>query len=175
MNKLSDEILNRYLDDELEKTELKMVNDQLKVSAEDRKRLKTLQTLDNNLRKMKIDSVSPDFTSGLMKKITKKSRAKNEQRVFIISISSVFVIIALGVLGYVMSLLFSAPPPQSGATTVTQETLTFLENITVPVKNFFTSTNISIIGSVISLGLLISVYFVFDLLKHTKGNLSRQH
>jgi len=176
MKNLSDEILNKYIDNELDQATLKMVREQLKTSEEDKKRLKAMQTADKGLRNMKSDSVSPDFTLVLMKRINKKSRAKKEQRIFILSISSIFVVIALAIVAYVMSLIFSAPPSTAGGTTVaTRETLNFLKDIMQPVKSFFGNVNLSVIGSVFSLGLLVSIYFVFDLVKHTKNNLSRQH
>jgi anti-sigma factor RsiW len=175
MNKLTDEILNKYLDNELDQASSKMVRDMLNNSEEGRKRLAALQTVDTGLRNITIDSVPPDFTSNLMKKISKKSRAKKEQRVFIFSVSSIFMIIALGIIGYMMALIFSAPPSAAGTVTGTQETLTLLENIIRPIKNFLGNANISVIGSIFSLGLLISVYFILDLVKHTKQNLSRQH
>ena len=175
MNKLSDEILNRYIDNELSQAELKMVHDQLQSSEEDRKKLLALQLLHSNLKNVKSESVSPDFTGKLMKRIMKKSKAKKEQRIFIFSISSIFVIIALGIIGYVMSLIFAAPPTTGGTVTGTRETVTVLENLVEPIRGFLSKTNISMIGSIFSLGLLISIYFIFDLVKHTKGNLSRQH
>jgi flagellar basal body-associated protein FliL len=176
MKNLSDEILNKFTDNELDQATLKMVREQLKISEEDRKRLKAIQAVDNGLRDMKSESVSTDFTSVLMKRISKKSKAKKEQQTFIISISSIFVIIALAIVGYVMHLIFSAPPSTTGGTAMaTRETLNIMKDVMEPVKSFFANVNISVIGSVFSLGLLISIYFVFDLVKHTKNNLSRQH
>lgn len=175
MNKLSDEILNRYIDNELSQAELKMVREQLQNSEEDRKRLLTLQLLHSNLKNMKGELVSSDFTDTLMKKIIKKSKARKEQRFFVFSIASIFVIIALGIIGYIMSLIFAVPSTTGSTITGTQETVTVLQNLIVPIKDFLGKINISMIGSVFSLGLLISIYFIFDLVKHTKGNLSRQH
>ena len=175
MNKLSDEILNRYIDNELSQAELKMVREQLQDSEEDRKRLLTLQLLHSNLKNMKDEPVSSDFTDTLMKRIIKKSKAKKQQRFFVFSIASVFVIIALGIIGYVMSIIFAAPPTTGSTITGTKETVTVLQNLIGPIKDFLSKINISMIGSVFSLGLLISIYFILDLVKNTKGNLSRQH
>lgn len=175
MNKLTDEILNRYLDNELDRATLKMVRERLNSSDEDRKRLRALEAADKSLRNMSRETVSPDFTAGLMKKINRKSTAKNEQRVFILSVSSVFVIIALGIIGYVMALIFSGPSGGGGTVAGTSEALAFLNSMIKPLKNLFGGTNISVIGSVFSLGLLVSIYFVLDLLKHSRTALGRQH
>lgn len=175
MNNLPDEILNKYIDNELDQAALKMVRDQLKNSEADRKRLKALQAADNAFRNINKDSVSPDFTSAIMMRIAKKSKSSKEQRTFIVSISSVFVILALAALGYILSLMFSSAPAVDGSVSVTGEVFTFLKNIIGPVRSFFGSVNVSVIGSVFSLGLLISVYFVIDMVKHTRQNLGRQH
>lgn len=175
MNNLPDEILNKYIDNELDQATLKMVREHLKNSESDRRRLKALQAADNALRKSNTDSVSPDFTSALMMRIAKKSKSRKEQRAFIISISSLFVILALAAVGYVMALILSSAPAADGTATATRETFTFFKNIMEPVRSFFGSVNLSVIGSVFSLGLLISVYFVVDMVKHTRQNLGRQH
>ena len=175
MNNLSDEILNKFIDNELDQATLKTVREQLKNSEADRRRLKALQLIHSKLAVIQPGSVSSDFTSVLMKKIAKKSRAKKEQKIFILSISSVFVLIALGILGYVLTIILSAPVSPDATVTGAKETVSFIQNIIGPVQNFFSGINLSVIGSVFSLGLLISVYFVLDLMKHTKRTLSRQH
>ena len=175
MNKLSDEVLNKYLDNDLSQAELKTIRDQLQSSEEDRKRLRALQLIHSSLKSIEGESISSNFTSTLMEKIVKKSKAKKEQRFFIFSISSVFIIIALGIIGYVISLILATPQSASDTVAGTKETVTVLENLIVPIKTFLSKLNISMIGSVFSLGLLISVYFILDLMKHSKGNLGRQH
>jgi len=175
MSKLSDEILNRYIDNELSQTELKIVRDQLQNSEEDKKRLRALQHVHSSLKNVESESVSPDFTQTLMKRILKKSRSKKEQGFFVFSIASVFVIIALGIIGYLISLMLAAPSSAGSTVAGSKETVTILENLIGLIKDFLNKTNIAMIGSIFSLGLLISIYFIFDLVKHTKDNLSRQH
>lgn len=175
MNTLSDEILNKYIDNELDQATLLIVREELQRSEEGRKRLRALQLVHNNLKNMEEEAVSSLFTPMLMKKIMKKSKSKKEQRFFILSVSSIFVIIALGILGYIVSLIFAAPQSTGGTVSGAQEIVNIIENLVTPIKNLLKGANISAIGSVFSLGLLISVYFVMDLIKHKDRNLSRQH
>jgi anti-sigma factor RsiW len=175
MNYISDEILNKYLDNELDQATLKVVREELQKSDEGRKRLRALQLVNNNLKNMEAEAVSPLFTPMLMKKIMRRSKTKKEQRFFILSISSIFVIIALGILGYLVSLILAAPQSTGGTVSGTQETVNIIESFITQIRNLFKGANLSTIGSVFSLGLLVSVYFVMDLLKHKDGNLSRQH
>jgi hypothetical protein len=175
MNKLSDEILNKYIDNELDQAALKFVREELQKSDENRKRLRALQLIHNNLKNLEPEAVSTQFAPILMKKIMKRSKTKKEQRFFILSVSSIFVIIALGILGYMASLIFAAPQSTGGSVNGAQETVNIIESLVTPIKNLLNGANISTIGSVFSLGLLISVYFVMDLIKHKDRNLSRQH
>jgi anti-sigma factor RsiW len=175
MNNLTDEILNKYLDNELDQNTLKILREELQRSEESRKRLRALQLVHNSLRNIEAETVSPQFTTELMKKIMKRSKAKKEQRLFILSISSIFVIIALGILGYLVSLILGGTQSTGGTVSGTQETVNLMENIVIAIKNLLDGANIATIGSVFSLGLLVSVYFVMDLIKHKNGNLGQQH
>jgi anti-sigma factor RsiW len=175
MNYISDEILNKYLDNQLDQAALKVVREEIQKSDEVRKRLKALQMVHNNLKNMEAETVSPLFTSVLMKKIMRRSKARKEQRFLILSISSVFIFIALAISGYLVSLILAAPQSSGGTVSGTQETVNIVENIITHIINLVKGTNLSTIGSIFSLGLLVSVYFVMDILKHKDGNLGRQH
>ena len=175
MNKLSDELLNKYIDKELNQAETHQVNNILENSEAERKRFKALQLVHNGLKNLKQDELSPGFTSIVMNKITKRSKAKKEQRNFILSISSIFITISLGIIGYFIYALVSAPSTDSGNLVIVQDTMNTLKNITDPIKNILTGKNIEIIGSVFSLGLLASVYFLFESIKQNRHNISKQH
>ena len=55
MNKLSDEILNKYIDGELDHSSLLHVNEVLSNSLDDKKRLQALLVIHNELKKIKED------------------------------------------------------------------------------------------------------------------------
>ena len=175
MNKLSDEILNRYLDNELDQETYNMVRAQLDISAEDRKRLKALQAVHLELSKIKESVPGDDFTTKLMKKIVKRSKAKKDQKIFVFSISSIFVSISLLIIGYVVYLITSAPTAGQGSEKIIENTVNVFQNIAEPIKNFLTGKNIAIIGSIFSFGLLLSIYFVVDTLKRVKHNIGKSH
>jgi anti-sigma factor RsiW len=83
MIELSDEILNKYLDGELEYAELIKVHELLKDSAEARKRLRALQAVHSGLKEMKEYSPSEGFTSLIMGRLYNRVKAKKGQKVFI--------------------------------------------------------------------------------------------
>lgn len=175
MNKLSDELLNKYIDKELSQAELQLVKNILENSESERKKLKALQLVHDGLKNLTQDQTSPGFTSIVMNKLTKKSKAKKEQRNFILSISSIFITISLGIIGYFVYILVTGPSTDSGSLVLVQDSMNTLKYITDPIKNLLSGKNIEIIGSVFSLGLLISVYFLFESIKQNRHNLGKQH
>ncbi|HKI77728.1 MAG TPA: hypothetical protein VKA26_04230 [Ignavibacteriaceae bacterium] len=175
MNKLTDEILNKFLDNELDQATHKMVKEQLDSSVENRKRLKALQAVHNELSKLKESELGDDFTTKLMKKIAKKSKAKKDQKIFVFSVSSIFVAISVLIIGYVVFAILSAPSAGQGSEKIIGNTVNAFQSITDPIKNFLTGKNIAIIGSVFSFGLLLSIYFVFDTLKRVKHSIGKSN
>ena len=66
---LSDDILNKYLDGELSREIIIEIEDTIKNSPKDRRRLFALQETDRSLKNLKVTEVKSDFTSLVMKKI----------------------------------------------------------------------------------------------------------
>lgn len=174
MNTVTDEMLNKFIDHELDQTAYKMVHDQLTSSEEVRKRLKALQIVHRELTKIKEDHTQQDFTYRVMKRLVKKSKAEKEQRIFIFSVSSVFVTIALGILIYLMYYIFSTASNHNYAAQI-GNVLSTIENFIRPVKSILGGNNISVIGSIFSFCLLVSVYFLFYMFNQSKSFLSKQH
>ncbi len=174
MNKITDEMLNKFIDNELDQVTYKMVQVQLHSSEEVRKRLKALQLVHKELKKIKEDRPPQDFTYRIMERLAKKSKAEKEQKIFISLVSSVFVTIALGILVYLGYYIFSAASDIGFRAQIGNMAGT-VENFIKPVKSIMRGDNISIIGSIFSFFLLVSVYFIFDSLKNSKNILSRQH
>src|ERR1035437_7678683 len=101
MKKLSDEILNKYLDCELSRDDIKEVEDAIQNSREDRIRLNALREADRSLRNLKVPEIKSNFTSLVMDKIQKSIRSRQEQKKFIIGVISVFIIMCLAIVGIV--------------------------------------------------------------------------
>ena len=66
MKKLSDEILNKYIDGELDRTSAIQVNEILSSSVEDKKNYQSLLTVHNELKKIKEELVEDNFTHRVM-------------------------------------------------------------------------------------------------------------
>ena len=93
MNLLSDEILNKYLDGELNKSQSAEVEEVLKKSEHDRKRFNALKLIHKELTLMQQEKVNDEFTNKVMERINKKFALPKQQNYFIISITHILNIV----------------------------------------------------------------------------------
>ena len=168
MNRLSDEILNKYIDGELDYETLSRVRTILKESEADRENLKVLQRVHNELKEIKEFEVNPNFTSSVMNKIAVKFKPKKADKYFIISISSFFILVCLAIIGVVIALLVNSPEQTSSSDQIFGYIVSSLENFAFFIRKIFSGSGMSIFGSIISFGILISAYFFFESHKHMK-------
>ncbi len=174
MIRLSDEILNKYIDGELEQSTLNEVKEQLKNSEEDRNRLAALQHVHKELGRLEVYEPHSDFTSRVMAYIRKSAVKANKDRYFMFSISTIFILICLAVIGYVFVLGVSNG--SGGFSTFSIDSyINSLTNFLESFKNILSAKNISIIGSIFSFGIIITGYIFFENLRHTKRKLGKLH
>lgn len=173
MNKLSDEILNKYIDGELDYASLKNINEVLSSSLEDKKRFQALLAVHNELKKIKEEHVAESFTNLVMNKLRSRKKAFTEQRRFIFAIFSIFVSVLLIIIGFIIYYSMN----QSGGTqvsqTYTQYIISIFHLVASGIAQIFTPRGISVFGSIISLGILISGYFFFENLKASKQKIHK--
>lgn len=172
MNELNDEILNRYIDGELNPTELKEVKEILKNSEDTRRRLLAMQLVHNELKNYPVRKTSAAFTSILMKKIVRRTEPKG-QRYFIFSISSVFVLISLGIIGYLTSYILSLGNNSEVGSTGVNNFIYLVERLVTGIKTVFSSGSASVIGFIFSFGIIISAWFFFDSHRQAKAKLTK--
>lgn len=166
MIELNDDLLNKYIDGELNREMMQQVKVKLESSPQDMVKYKTLLSIHNELKKMPVEEVSLNFTANLMLKVQRNLKSKREQNFFIVSVLSLFFLICIGIISYLLAnYIFTAEPGSSDVGTQFTE---HSENFITLLRNFFSKGNISIIGSVFSFILLISGYFFFDSIKHSK-------
>jgi hypothetical protein len=174
MNRLDDEILNKYIDGELDADAYDEVSKILSYSEEDNRRFLALQRVHEELKNSEVPEVSLNFTASIMAKIKVKTRARKKDSAFVLSLSSILVGACLFIIGYI---IFNLPAGQTGST-ASMDFKSYINAFTGVFESFskfFTSTNISILGSIISFGLLISGYFFFESMKHTKNGFGKLH
>ena len=168
MNLLTDEILNKYLDGDLDKNQSAEIEEILNKSENDRKRFSALKLIHKELSLMQEDKVSVDFTNNVMARVNKKFALPKQQNYFIISISSIRVLVCLVIVTYVVTAIISSSAPQTESLQITETVNRFGNGLILELKKLFSGKNLSIIGSVFSLGILISGYFFFEQQKRRK-------
>jgi len=160
MRTLSDEILNRYIDGELSRDEMREVEETIKNSREDRIEFNAIQNTDKSLKNMRLIEVKSNFTSLVMNKIQRSLKSTQEQKKFIISNFSIFIIMCLVVVGIVgFEIIKNFNPEKS---TVLKDSIKYVTSASQLISNIFNNRNISIVGGVFSFGLIISAWFFFD-------------
>ena len=171
MNLLSDEILNKYIDGELDTQKSAEVAELLKTSEADRKRFNVLKLVHEELSLMKEDKVPNGFTNSVMANISKKFVLPRQQNYFILSVAAVFILICVGIVVYISAAIISSSAPQTESIQVTETVHRISDGLIMELRNLLSSKNLSIIGSIFSLGIMISGYFFYEHQKRTKVNM----
>ncbi len=166
MNKISDKIINKYLDGELDNEERKAIKKLLTTSSKDKKEYLFLQRLDRNLKKMKTKNLSQNFTSDLMNKLSLGKVANKKQAKFILSILTILILPLLLITGTVIYNVFSnySSVESSIIYTVRSNVSVWLVNMI----NYISISPASILWICLSSTLSISLYLLFDELSRSK-------
>jgi hypothetical protein len=166
MRTLSDEVLNKYIDGELSRDEMRETEELIKNSKEDRIQLNALLNTDRTLKNLTLLEVKSNFTSLVMKKIQRSLKSKQEQKKFIIGVISVFIIMCLTIAGIVGFEIIRNTNP--GTPTILKDSIKYVTSASEFVATLLNSKNLSIVGSTFSLGLIISAWFFFDYTKRLR-------
>ncbi len=168
MKNINDELLNKYLDDELDREEKDLVKVAIENSSKVKKKYDALIKIHNLLKNIDEESPSIDFTKLVMKKINSKSAIDRQQKYFLLSVLSMLGLIILGVVGYALYQVISSMQPIQSSEIVTN----YSKDLGDYFSNLFGQKNLAIFGSVLSFVMLISGYFLYDYQKHSKKNFS---
>ncbi|MFA5805512.1 MAG: hypothetical protein WC879_12800 [Melioribacteraceae bacterium] len=172
MNKLTDEILNKYIDGELEPFELAEVKNEIEKNDEALARLKALRLVDNSLKQMEVDHAPVNFSEKVMKAIFNASKAvKPKISYFFITIITIF---SIGVLGVIVAAFKSIDDGNGQSTMVPymDKAKEVIGKNLIEFQNFFSNKNVLLVISILTLILLIIVYLTFEAHKNFKNKLN---
>jgi len=175
---ITDEILNNYLDGELSKEEVREIDQLINTSPELQKKFNALKLVHEKLSEINEDEVSSEFTETLIKQIAKKKFViPKQQKYFIASVATFITILCLVIFGFSISAVISSTSSSIGDSSSLFDSVPDLsKGLITTIKQFFSGTGLSVIGSIFSIIVLISGYFFFEMQKRTKANLSNgQH
>ena len=142
MKNINDELLNKYLDGELNQEEKDLVKISIESSLEVKKRYEALLKAHNLLNSIEEESPSIDFTKLVMKKLGRKSAIAQQQKYFLLSILSLLGLIILGITGYVLFQVISSMQPTQSSEMVT----TYTKDLGDYISNLFGQKNLTIFG-----------------------------
>jgi anti-sigma factor RsiW len=174
MINLNDDILNKYIDGDLSEDLKKETAFLIESSEEYKLRYNRLLNVHKQLQKLEPESISADFTSSLMKIILKRKKAIREQTIFIYSMSSVFALIIMIIIGVLIAVIINNPGSGSGEDSqLLTNAFSATGKIFSQVTKNFSGINIPVIGSALSLFILFSAYYFFDNLKQFRDRLKK--
>ncbi len=168
--KISEEILNKYIDDELSKKEINELQQLIKVDEEALAMLKAHKLVDQILRKLEAESAPSSFTENVMNRIYETLTIKNKKFPFFRFIVSIFGLMIAGFVAYGISIT-----PSSSENKIVDGVLDKASDYTSGIFSFIAnalsnSTILMVIAGV-SLIVLLSAYFMFESHKTFKEKL----
>jgi hypothetical protein len=177
MNHLTDEILNKYIDNELDVHELNIVNEHIKVCEVCLQKLKAQKVVDTNLRGISQFKLPEGFTENMMQQIAVIRPASihfKPQKSYLLRF--IFLFLGLAILTFFILGLYEVS--QSSSSLSLDKLFwypEFLKKISVEVNSYsalFKSQTISLIGGIFTFILLISAYFIYDSHRDFKNRLN---
>ncbi len=169
MIQITDEILNKYIDGELSKTESAEVEKQIQFSKEIRDQFNALKFVHSQLKNIKEDEVADNFTLLTMARINRQVKTKRSDSKFIGFIFSTILVFCLGIIGYVSYTIFNIASRSSANRNFGNYGKLLNEFLSI-LQNIFSPQNIPLTGSVVSLVIIITAYFFFESRKKTNFN-----
>lgn len=171
MKELSDEILNKYIDNELSSSEVNELKEFISNNPDELKKFKAHKLIDEILRGLEHESSPPNFTAKVMERINSVNSYKLSDNKFIKVISSIFGALILGFLVAGISLGTSQKLEPSSVSEGINKSFE-------AVGQFITSLNISlsndtflVVVSAFSLIVLVSIYIFINSHKTFKQKL----
>ncbi len=158
--KVTNEILNRLIDNELNDREIEDLHNLIKYDEIALSKVKAHQMVDSILKKIDVELAPEDTTSVIMGRISNSLLIKERKNGFFKFIISSFVFLIIFIIGYLVSI--------AGETQAVKSPSKYSE-YTNKIVDFFSSINLTfnnelmlIIGGVLSVMLLISGYFMLE-------------
>lgn len=172
MKKNTDELLNDYIDNQLDETSMKYLKTEIEKDEEALKKLKALKTVDSSLKNIEIIPAPEGFTDRIMSIIIKNTKKVASQiSYFFISVIVLFSVLIIGAMGY-------AYYTSSKAEKFTQNYFSlnkvsdYISNFASIIQDLFSNQNITTIGMILTILLLISGYYLLESHKEFKNKLN---
>ncbi len=169
--KLTDEILNKYLDGELSSDELKELNSLIEEDPDALSTLKTHKFVDKTLSKIETEYAPNGFAQRVMNIISSASGVRSKKFYFFRFIVFLFGLLISGTIFFIINSL-PEPEPESQTSLKVVDTATkFLSENFGGLSDLLNNNTLIMIGGMLTIVLLISGYFVLESHKSFKQKL----
>lgn len=168
--KLTDEILNKYIDNELSVSEIKEIKEFISSNPSELDKLKALKVVDNSLRELEFDDAPENFTEKMMSRLNVVYSSKPQKNYFIKIMFSLF---GLGFLGIFAFGITQTAGVSSQDNNVIKNIFDWI-NETLPSFSFglnISSDSLMLIISTLVLVTLIATYVIINTHKEFKNNI----
>lgn len=169
--KVTDEILNKYIDEELSAAEIKDLKNYLSANPNELEKLKALKLVDNILREMEFESAPHNFTEKFMNRFN-VSYSSTSNKFYLIKI--IFALFGLGFIGIFLFGLSKLSFTDSSSNQSAFDRIMERIGEIIPAISFSLSINsdtMMLIVSILVLVTLIAAYIIINSHKSFKNNL----
>ncbi len=171
MKKITDEMLNDYIDNQLDSTALSELKKDLADDEESLNKVKALKIVDETLRDLEVYEAPANFSEKVMNLIANSAKSiKPKINYFFTGIISVFGIIIAGVLAAAWMIVEKQNPTSKNSQVVESAKQFVNENLTA-VNKVFNNHQVLFAGCLLVAVLLLSAMVVFDSHKNFKNKL----
>ena len=171
MNKITDEMLNDYLDNELDNSSVEELKNKLNEDEKSVKKLKALKIVDESLRDLEIYPAPSNFTEHIMNVILAGVKSiKPRMNYFFVSIMSVFALCIAGVFVLVANTEVKSDSTHSNVQ-IFEFVKKFVGEHAAPLISFLNNDKILLVGGILTIILILTGLFVFDSHKNFKEKL----
>lgn len=172
MKKLDDELLNKYIDGELDAETVEGLKKLISEDPEQLRILKAHKLVDETLARLEVHRAPVNFTDRMMKIIYENiETVKPKVNSFFIGIVAVFLAAIMGTLLYSLSIV-SGSPASPRFSEYMNRGESILKNFTTGFTTFIGSDSMTMLGGALTVILLVSGYFLFDSHKKFKNKLT---
>ncbi len=167
-----DELINKYLDNELESSELNELNNLVKKDSKFKINFITHKYIHENLYDIPIKSAPANITENIMSKILSTISVKYQKSYFFRIIVSIFVLMIVISLFLFFFYALNLPFVQNSSS-FAESSKSYFQPLMEKLNKVLTSDNFKTISAAIGFIILVGFYFTFNSFKSFKERLKQ--
>lgn len=167
-----DELINKYLDNDLESAEINELNDLVKQDSNFKMNFITQKYVHENLYDLPVQSAPANLAESIMSKILGSISVKYKKSYFFRIILSIFLLLIVASLFIFFFYALNLPAVQH-STTIVENTKNVFEPIFDMVNKVLTSEYFKTVSAAVGLIILIAFYFTLNSFKSFKDRLKQ--